>query len=218
MRDYFAQLWLTLRNRPIFLLGAMAGLLIFVLLIQQGIQIRNRTIRVEANTPCLNLTTRECAHKLLNSLAPTERVQIQRRYVQDVRRRARVELRRQERQRRLRTTARRRARDRRSVARPGGEQGSPGRRSPSTSPGGGTSRPGSSPSPNPPASSAPSPSPPPAAPSSPQRPAPAPVQAPQPIIQTPSITTPQIGPVAPVTIPTVSVPCVPVPPLVNCNS
>lgn len=61
-----------LSARRTMIAGLILGLAV-VLVFFRGEDTRVRVIRVEADTPCLNLTTRQCALKLLDSLSKEER-------------------------------------------------------------------------------------------------------------------------------------------------
>lgn len=197
-----ASMWTTLRNRPLFFMGALVGLAVFVFLFVNNVNINNRVTRVEAHDPCLNLTARECALKLFSYLTPQERAGVRER-VHAIQQ----QLRRLERRRQLL----------RHSARRGGAGGSPGRSPVNPPPG--SQRPGSSP----PVST---PTPQPQPPSSgggggsgggTGSGSPSPQPQPQPIVRVPSITTPQVGPVPPITTPPIIVPCIPAPPLITCE-
>lgn len=69
-----------MRRRPAAMAGLAIGAVLFAFLFARNEQTRsrqgdivNRIVRIEANSPCTKLTTRECAVKLLGSLDDRDR-------------------------------------------------------------------------------------------------------------------------------------------------
>lgn len=200
-----------LKNRPFWIVGMVVGLAIFALAYRGEItrkettKLRDRVVRVEETSPCTNLTTSECALKLLRALPEVERHRIR---LRESTLRAL-----EQRARRERQTLRRLGTGESNV--PGSSPaggGSPGRTPGGTSPPSGDTRPGASPAP------APSPTPSPPTAPAPQPPAiPSPTPSDQSLVQTPEVQTPSIGPVPSITVPPIMVPCIDIRPIIQCE-
>lgn len=205
------------------LLGALLGASIFLLLLVREQHTRTRVTKVEGDvrviketSPCTNLTTAECAVKLLRALPREQREQIHlsERTLQALENKARVERRRLDRGQ--------------PVQGANGRPLKPKPQAPGSAGGGGGGGGGANPPPSSPPSSQPSSPPGPTSPPSTEPPSTEPTtpEKPKPTVTgpsatTPTVSTPQIGPVPPVTVPPievppVTVPCVPVPPAVTC--
>jgi hypothetical protein len=174
-----------LRKRPLGVVGAMIGALIFVLIFLRGENTRTQvgTIKREVRiirqaAPCTGLTRRECAVYLLGALSEQQKRSIG------------------VTERRLTQLERQTARARENAKRNGTTQAVIG----------GKLRRGI---PDEPTATSPKPSTSPTGPSgSPSSP---------PLVQTPTVGVPPIGPVGPIVVPGISVPCVVVKPLVTCG-
>lgn len=68
-----AKLLAGVKAKPFAAIGVVIGLAIFAIFTQRSIQEHNRIIKIEAHTPCLNLTARQCALKLFELLPPKKR-------------------------------------------------------------------------------------------------------------------------------------------------
>jgi hypothetical protein len=194
-----------IRRRPLMLIGALIGLVVALLVLRNEsrvTKIEKRVVRVEADTPCLNLTSAECALKLFKALPQQARHQLRitSTTLQSLERRAKRE----------RKNLRRTGTDLQPV--PGAGPGSPGRSPGGSSPVPGSKRPGSShgPTTSPPPQGGGSTAPAPVATATP-------APTPGPIVKSPGIQTPPVGPIPPINIPPVEVPCPPLAPVVNCN-
>lgn len=94
-----------IRSRPFALIGAFLGVAVVLLFFRgeatrnQQTDLKDRIVRIEASSPCVKLTTRECAIKLLNSLSARDRKRFLRKELRaairrEVRRVQRIQIRR----------------------------------------------------------------------------------------------------------------------------
>lgn len=211
-----------IHRRGFLILGLLAGLIIFIVIFvrqdQQGDRITKLQTQVRVinrTSPCTGLTTAECAYKLLRALPEAQRREI------NISERTLRQLRQEAARERRRLNAGNPVKGPSGTVKPprGDRQqqndSNPGRTTPSSPPSGGGGG-GSSPS----SPSAPSPSPQqstttiptPTVPDTPSTPGTAP-----PILQTPTVTTPPVGPIGPIVLPPIVLPCVKVPPLIDCS-
>lgn len=195
MTAWLAEKWEAMQRRPLAFMLAVVGFLVFVLVFTGNVSIITHVTHRPFGTPnpCDNLTTKQCAEKLLASLPPKERKHVITVVIKKTKARARAHPR----------------NGHSSAGRRGSPGGSPGSRRPGGTPPG--SSPGSS-SPQAPGGGIPSPNPPSGGGtgSGGGGPGNSPTPPSRPVIHTPGV---QIGPI---TVPPIDVPCTPTP-LTNCN-
>jgi hypothetical protein len=228
-----------IRRRSFLVFGLLLGLAIFLVLFFRQENTNNRVTHLQTQvkviretSPCTDLTTAECAYKLLRALPAEQResIRVSEKTLERLKQKAQHERRLLE-----EGKAQRGANGR--IIEPTGDtkatttpqqtgSSSPSTPIASTPPSTPSRPPVSAPvAPSAPSSTPPTTTQPPTAtgPSGPVPPAvttpsaPPPPRAPDPILQTPTIRTPPIGPIPPVMVPPIKVPCYPAKPLLTCD-